>query len=101
LTQFNPDGDEYSRELDELGFAIYKATPGITRLEAARKATQMAKKIQSRVTKVTEEARSVKAQQSDQGITSRVSSRGASPDVPGEDASPEEIETWLKARGQW
>ena len=100
LPQFNPDSEEYSRELDELGFAIYKATPGVTRLEAARKATQMAKQIQSKVAKVTEEARSVKAQQSDQGITSRVSSRNVS-DTPGEDASPEDIEKWLKAHGQW
>lgn len=101
LPQFNPESDDYSRELDELGFAIYKATPNITRLEAARKAVQMAKKIQSKVTKVEEEARAVKSQQSDQGITSRVTSRGATTDVPGEDASPEEIEKWLKDHGQW
>jgi hypothetical protein len=100
LPQFNPDSEEYSRELDELGFAIYKAQAGVTRLEAARKAVQMAKKIQSKVAKVTEEARSVKSQQSDQGITSRVSSRNVT-DVPPDDASPEELEGWLKAHGQW
>jgi hypothetical protein len=84
-----------------LGFAIYKASPGITRLEAARKAVQMAKKIQSKVTEVKDEARSVKTQQSDQGITSRVTSREASSDVPDESSSPEEMEKWLKAHGQW
>ena len=101
LPQFNPESEDYSRELDELGFAIYKATPGISRIEAARKATQMAKKIQSKVAKVTEEARSVKSLQSDQGITSRVTSREASSDVPKEDASPEDLEKWLKTHGQW
>ena len=101
LPQFNPaGGDTYSRELDELGFAIYKATPGITRLDAARKAIEMAKKIQSRVAKVEEEARVVKSQQSDQGITSRVTARDTS-DVPPEDASAEVLEGWLKAHGQW
>ena len=101
LPQFNPDGADYSRELDELGFAIYKATPNITRLEAARKAVQMANKIQSKVAEVKLEARAVKSEQSDQGITSRVTSRESSSDVPGEEASPEEIEKWLKTHGQW
>jgi hypothetical protein len=101
LPQFNPDGDKYSRELDELGFAIYKAQPGISRIEAARKAVQMAKKIQSQKAEVEQEVRAVKSQQSDQGITSRVSSKGATTNVPGEDASDKEIEEWLKANGQW
>jgi len=101
LPSFNPESEEYSRELDELGFAIYKANPGTTRLEAARRATQMAKKMQSKVAKVEQEARAVKSQQSDQGITSRVTSRGDQSDMPGEDASPEEMESWLKAHGQW
>jgi hypothetical protein len=100
LPQFNPDNQEYSRELDELGMAYYKAMPGISRLDAARKAIQSAKQIQSKVAKVNEEARTVKSQQSDQGITSRVSSRNVT-DAPAEDASPEEMEAWLKAHGQW
>lgn len=101
LPQFNPESEEYSREMDELGFAVYKATPGITRIEAARRAVQMAKKIQSKVAKVNEEARSVKSEQSDQGITSRVTSRADVSNIPGEDASPDEMEAWLKAHGQW
>lgn len=101
LPQFNPDSENYSRELDELGFAIYKANEGITRLEAARKAVSMAKQIQSKVAKVEAEARTVKSQQSDQGITSRVTSRVGVSDTPSEDASPEEMEKWLKAHGQW
>lgn len=101
MPQFNPESSEYSREMDELGFAIYQANKGITRVEAARRAVTMAKKIQGQVAKVQEEARTVKAIQSDQGITGRVTSREPVSDVPGEEASPEEMEQWLKAHGQW
>jgi hypothetical protein len=101
LPQFNPEGADYSRELDELGYAIYKASPGTTRIEAARRAVQMAKKIQSKVAKIEQETRTVKSLQSDQGITSRVTSREPVSDTPGDDASPEELEKWLKAHGQW
>jgi hypothetical protein len=101
LPQFNPDSPDYSRELDELGFALYNAQPGVTRLAAARKALDMAKQIQSKVTKIEKEAQTEKSIQSDRGITSRVTSRESKSDVPKEDASPEEIEEWLRANGKW
>src|SRR3990167_2784008 len=53
LPQFNPESPDYSLEMDELGYSIYegskdpKGNHSITRLEAARKALQMAKKITS------------------------------------------------------
>lgn len=101
LPQFNSDNSNYSRDLDEMGFEIFKSNPGITRIEAARRAVARAKKLSSNIAKEVAEARSVKFQQSDQGITSRVTSRETSNDTPGEDASPEEMEKWLKAHGQW
>ena len=107
LPQFNPGSPDYSQELDQMGWKNYLASRDdkgnftITRIEAARQALEDAKKIQSKVARVEEEARSVKSQQSDQGITSRVSSKGAATDVPGDNASPEEMEGWLKAHGQW
>lgn len=107
LPQFNPSSPDYSLDLDKIGYKNYLASRDnkgnytITRLEAARQALDDAKRLQSKVAKVTDEARAVKSQQSDQGITSRVASRGATSDVPGEDASPEELEGWLKAHGQW
>ena len=101
LPQFNPDSSDYSEELDQLGFAIYKATPGLSRIEAARKAVGMAKKIQSKVAAVKDEARQVKSIQSDQGITGRVTSRESTSDIPPDDASPEDMEKWLKTHGQW
>jgi hypothetical protein len=108
LPQLNPENPDYSREIDEMAFDIYnskanldaKGNHYLTMVEAGRRAIARAKKISSNIAKEVAETRSVKSQQSDQGITSRVTSRGTS-DVPGEDASPEEMESWLKAHGQW
>ena len=101
LPQFNPESDIYSKELDQMGFDKYKANPGITRIEAAKMALETAKQLRNKVAKIEEGARTVKSQQSDQGITSRVSSHKPTSDVPGEDASDEEMEKWLRAKGKW
>ena len=106
LPQFNPDSPDYSLEMDELGYSIYegskdpKGNYAITRLEAARKALQMAKKITSKLADVKLEARSVKAQQSDQGITNRVLNREGTKADP-EKMTIEEKEEWLKSQGLW
>jgi hypothetical protein len=101
IPQFNPESDQYDRDIDEMGFDIYQAAKGqMTRLEAGRKALERAKKITSKVADIKSEARTVKAQQSDQGITSRVLTReGTTPDV--EKMTLEEKEEWLKANGYW
>jgi len=106
LPQFNPESPDYNRDIDELGFSIYegsKTNKGqytMTRLEAGRKALSMAKKITSKVAEVKSEARTVKAQQSDQGITNRVLTReGTKPDPM--KMTLEEKEAWLKANGEW
>ena len=106
LPQFNEESPEYSREIDELGFSIYegsKDTSGnytITRLDAARKALSMAKKITSKLADAKLEARAVKTQQSDQGITNRVLNREGTKADP-EKMTLEEKEEWLKANGYW
>lgn len=106
LPQFNPESDTYSREIDELGYSLYEGSRDpqgnylITRLEAGRKALAMAKKITSKVADVKLEAKSVKAQQSDQGITNRVLNREGTKLDPSK-MTLEEKEEWLKAEGQW
>ena len=106
LPQFNPESNEYSREIDELGFNIYEGSKdargnyAVTRLEAGRKALQMVKKITSKVAEMKTEARTVKAQQSDQGITNRVLNREGTKADP-EKMSLEEKEAWLKANDYW
>lgn len=98
--QFDPESSEYSRGLDKLGLEIYKANPGISRLRAARLAIERAKELTQDSAKVLAEARSVKALQSDQGITSRVVSRGTT-QVDPDKMSLQEKEEWLKANGMW
>lgn len=106
MPQFNPGSDDYSQELDELGYSIYESSKdsrgshSISRLEAGRKAIQMAKKITSKIAEVKDEARSVKAQQSDQGITNRVLNREGSKVDP-DKMTLEEKEEWLKANNAW
>jgi hypothetical protein len=100
LPQFDPESDKYSPELDQLGAEIFKANPGITRLEAARRAMNYAQKVAMKVEGVRTEARAVKSLQSDQGITSRVQSRDAGqPDF--DKMSEAEIENYLRRTGQW
>lgn len=106
LPQFNPESPDYSREVDELGFSLYEGSKDrqgnytITRLDAGRKALQMAKKITSKLADVKIEARTVKAQQSDQGITNRVLNRDETKNDP-MTMSIEEKEKWLKDNGYW
>lgn len=106
LPQFNPESPDYNRELDELGYSLYESSKDnkgrhtITRIEAGRKAVSLAKKITSKVTEIKTEARTVKAQQSDQGITNRVLNREANKLEP-EKMTLEEMEGWLKENNQW
>jgi len=106
LPQFNPENPDYSQDIDELGYSIYEGSKDpkgeytMTRIEAGRKAIQMAKKITSKLAEVKDEARSVKALQSDQGIANRVLTReGTKPDP--DKMTLEEKEEWLKANGLW
>ena len=106
LPQFDSESDQYDKEIDELGFSIYEGSKDasgnymMTRIEAGRKALAMAKKITSKVADVKLEAKSVKAQQSDQGITNRVLTRESTQLDP-EKMTLEEKEKWLKAEGLW
>lgn len=98
--QFDPNSDEYSKGLDDLGGQILKANPGMSRLQIAKQTLETAKKLTSDQAKVVAEARTVKAQQSDQGITSRVLNRQQET-VDVSKMSVEEKEEWLKANGAW
>lgn len=100
LPQFNPSSENYSKTLDEMGYEILNSNPGITRLEAARRAMARAKDLSKAEIKERVEARSVKSQQSDQGITNRVVSRQSTQVDPSR-MSLEEKEAWLKQNGQW
>lgn len=98
--QFDPESPEYSPGLDKLGLEVFRANPGISKLKAAKLAIERARELTQDSAKIVAEARAVKAQQSDQGITSRVVQRGATKVSP-ENMSMEQKEAWLKANGMW
>jgi hypothetical protein len=106
MPQFNVQSDQYDRDIDLLGSKIYNASRDakgnytMTKLQAAKEALAMAKKITSKVADVKLEAKSVKVSQSDQGITNRVLNR------EGQQLDPDKMtlaekEEWLKASGSW
>lgn len=100
LPQFDPNKPDYDRSLDTMAFQILRANPGISPLEAGQRAIGLARDLTSRVSQAKTEARTVKAQQSDSGITTRVHSRTSS--TPNPDTMTDvELEAWLKANGQW
>lgn len=101
LPQFNPNSEDYSPALDSLGAQILGANPGITRLEAARRAIKMAKEVAKTEVSIQTEARKVKALQSDQGITSRSTQRPASSQPDFSKMTDKQLEAYLKSTGQW
>lgn len=109
LPQFNPNSPDYSQVLDEMGAEIYQSNhrydansgqilPTITKLEAARRALARAKQLGGFQEQARKEARIVKTQQSDSGITT--SSKTIAEKNPA-DMSLEEKEAYLKKTGQW
>lgn len=108
LPQFDPKEDEdgtptnsaYSPELDRLGAEIFRANPGISPLEAGRRALKIAKDISKQEIFLANKAREVKTISSDQGITSRVTSR-SSQSVDPDKMTDRELEEYLRSSGQW
>lgn len=100
MPQFNPESDQYNRKLDSLGLQIFRANPGITKIEAARRAIRTARELTADSAQVVAEARTIKSQQSDQGITSRVTSRQPK-QVDIDSMNDQELEAYLRANGQW
>lgn len=98
--QFNPNSDQYDPDLDDLGYKIWKGSNGaISIIDAAKEAMKIQNNIAKKVSGVKQEARLVKTQQSDQGITHKVISRAPSVDI--NNMSDKEMEAYLKANGQW
>lgn len=97
--QFNPNSDDYSPEIDKLAGNLRRAN-NLSVTEAAEEAMNMVKKFTSDQVQVAREARTVKALQSDQGITSRVTNRQPST-VDFDSLSLEQKEQYLRDNGQW
>lgn len=101
MPEFNPTSERYSRELDVLGATIYRANSGgITKIEAARQAKEFLKGLSQKQEVIRNEAKVIKKQQSDSGISSRTTIReDVTPDP--DKMSLEEKESYLKANGLW
>ena len=101
LPQFNPDHADYDPDLDDLGFTIWKANGGkMSILQAAKEAIKVQSNIAKKVSGVKQEVRQIKAQQSDQGIATKVISR-SNEKVDVDKMTDRELEAYLKANGQW
>lgn len=98
--QFDSQSDQYSPELDRIGGLIAKANPGISRIAAAKEALRIYGGTQSKKAAVRAEVRAVKTQQTDQGLSTRSSSKGE-PQVDPEKMSLKEMEDYLKNNGAW
>ncbi len=97
--QFNPNSDDYSPELDTLAGNLRKAN-NLSVTDAAEQAMKLVKKFTSDQVQVAREARTVKALQSDQGITSRVGNRQPTT-VDYDSLTLEQKEQYLRDSGQW
>lgn len=100
LPQFDPDNEAFDQNLDTLGYEIYRANPGITLLQAGKRAIEIASKLGQKRVEAQQSAKQVKRMQSDQGITSRVVSRQSTQKSP-DQMSEVEMEAWLKENGAW
>lgn len=100
--EFNPESEEYDEELNEVAVNLFLANRdnGMTRLEAAKKAKNLASKITAKVAGIRSEALSIKREQADSGITRRVTSREGTSFNP-DNASVEELEEYLRKTGNW
>jgi len=95
-----PTNPDYDPALDDLGYEIYRANPGITLLEAGRRAMRMASQLAKKEVVIKQESRAIKQLNSDQGITSRVTARIGQQKDPNS-MSEKEMESFLKESGVW
>lgn len=98
--QFNPGSGNYSRLLDEMGAEIYRTNPGISKLEAARRALDRAAQLTKQVSATKEDAKIVKQQYADSGMATRAS-RSVSEKIDLDKMSDRDLEAYLKSTGNW
>lgn len=100
MPMFDPNSPEYSPELDELGMKVFEANPKMSLLDAGREAVRIAQGLSRKAAEVRAETRTIKAVQSDSGITGNTAARREAPIDPSK-MSLEEMEAYLKKSGQW
>ena len=100
MPQFDQSSPDYSPELDELGMKIFESNPTMSLLDAGREALRIAQGLSRKAAEARIESRTMKAVQSDSGITGNTSAHREAPVDPGK-MSLREMEDYLKKTGQW
>jgi len=98
--EFDPYSNSYDKNLDRLGGLAIKADPSMTRLEAARRAKEMARELATRGQEERARTLDVKRVQSEGGMTHSGLTR-QSPSADPSKMSEAEMEVFLKQSGQW
>lgn len=97
--QFDPQRNEYNQNLDAVAASIYTASGGnITKLQAARKALELAKNLQAATNSIKEETKVIKRSVSE-NPTTRGGQRDSS--VNPDSMSLEQLENYMKANKMW
>lgn len=101
MPQFNPSSEDYSPELDKVAGSIYATAKGsITKLEAARQAIDIAKRLQSKVTSIKTEAKILKRTASEGNLATKIGQR-TEPEKSVDKMDLEEMEQYMKANKAW
>ena len=100
MDMFDPNSKNYSRELDILAANIYKASDGtVTKIQAGRKALDLAKGLTVKENSIKESAKSKKVADSEGSIARR--SPRVSTKVNPKNLSLEEMESYMKDNNMW
>ena len=97
--QFNPSDPNYDEDLDRVAASIYMSGSATTKTEAARKALELAQKLQSKTTSMKEETKTFKKSVSEGNIAK--SGQRAEPGLDPDTAKVEDIEKYLRSSGNW
>lgn len=98
--QFNPDSTDFNADLDETALSIYLSGRASTKVDAARQALKLAAKLQSQVTSIRDEAKTIKKSVTESGFVAKGGQRPEpTPDV--DKMSADELEGLLRSSGNW
>lgn len=97
--QFDPTNSEYDQDVDDLAADLYVAGKARTKIEAAKMALEKVKVLSSKSLSIKDEARTIKKMMAE-SVTSKGGARTeAQPDL--DKMSVTELETYMKAKGEW
>jgi len=97
--QFDPSHPDYDADVDDLAADLYIAGKAKTKLEAAKIALEKVKVLSSKSSTIKDEARVIKKMMAESVTTKGGGRAEVQPDI--DKMSTEELESYMKARGEW